>query len=179
MLNRIAEIRSCIRNKEYEAALALALTLPDICGQVEYPDQKVGARYRAWINNYVDKNILFFSHIFEVVIPTVEEVNTTRTFETITAEDIYQLRCSFLHSGDDDIASDRIDEFHLVKPESLRPEADNEYGYRLISRTREGKEFHIAELNIRLICELLCESAEKYYNSKSPKDFEDHTRTLG
>lgn len=35
-------------------ALALALTLPDICSQIEYPNEtNVGYRYREWYNHHV------------------------------------------------------------------------------------------------------------------------------
>ena len=50
MEKRIQEARKCLDNGLYEAALALALTLPDICGQVEYPAiKKVGERYTKMI----------------------------------------------------------------------------------------------------------------------------------
>lgn len=37
----------------YQSALALTLTLPDICGQVEMPSARVGARYKSWFDQYV------------------------------------------------------------------------------------------------------------------------------
>ena len=60
MEKRIQEARNCIDNGLYEAALALALTLPDICGQVEYPAlKKVGERYTKWIDDFVDSKVLY------------------------------------------------------------------------------------------------------------------------
>lgn len=57
MEKRIQEARKCLDNGLYEAALALALTLPDICGQVEYSAiKKVGERYTKWIDNFMDSN---------------------------------------------------------------------------------------------------------------------------
>ena len=55
MKKRIREIYKCLDARLYEAALALSLTLPDICGQIEYPDLGVAARYKKWVNNYIDK----------------------------------------------------------------------------------------------------------------------------
>lgn len=37
MLDLIKDIENALRNKSYLSALALSLTLPDICGGVEYP----------------------------------------------------------------------------------------------------------------------------------------------
>lgn len=40
MLDLIKDIENALRNKSYLSALALSLTLPDICGGVEYPQFK-------------------------------------------------------------------------------------------------------------------------------------------
>ncbi|WP_273832345.1 hypothetical protein [Guptibacillus sedimenti] len=40
MLDKIKDIKIALNNKSYLSALALSLTLPDICGQIEYPDLK-------------------------------------------------------------------------------------------------------------------------------------------
>ena len=105
MLDRICEIRACLNDKRYEAALALALTLPDICGQVEYPNEtQVGERYRNWIDNYVDDSAF--------------DVNFyPRVFGGMTSARIYKLRCSFLHSGNDDLQNESVVEFYLNTPE--------------------------------------------------------------
>ena len=38
MLEKIEAIEKALDNKSFLPALALALTLPDICGQIEYPN---------------------------------------------------------------------------------------------------------------------------------------------
>lgn len=175
MLNRIAEIRSCINHDLYEAALALALTLPDICGKVEYPNAKVGPRYRDWIINFVDNNV-FYDSCFDII-------NLNQTFEPLTASDIYNLRCSFLHNGDDDLQQGvrpRIDQYQLVKPGVLGVDNNGkDYGYMYQIREENGQQIHLAKINIKYFCEMLCDYAEKYYHMKNPEDFEEHTWTLG
>ena len=37
MINKIESIEKAIKYKCYLPALSLALTIPDICGQIEYP----------------------------------------------------------------------------------------------------------------------------------------------
>ena len=164
LIKRIEEIRKCLENKLFEAALALALTLPDICGQVELPKEKsVINRYTYWIDNHVDKTV-FSSQVFD------------RSFHCLSSTDIYKLRCSFLHSGDDDIDNSQIDEFHLLSPDKTK----EEYGYRYgIQREAGGPEKHTAEIDIKYLSEMLCTFAEKYYQTKQPDDFTDHTFTLG
>lgn len=61
MLEKIKDIEKAIICECYLAALALALTVPDICGEIEFPhivrekgDRDVGGQYRAWFNKWVE-----------------------------------------------------------------------------------------------------------------------------
>ena len=47
---RLKEIRQALQNELYHCALALALTLPDICGKHELPDVAVKSRYTKWFD---------------------------------------------------------------------------------------------------------------------------------
>ena len=49
------EIEKALKEEMYYSALALTLTLPDICGKAEYGDIQNGERYKKWINNYAIK----------------------------------------------------------------------------------------------------------------------------
>lgn len=57
MIDKIAAIRKAVESECYLPALALALTLPDICGQIEYPDfkrkDKNGKEFREGRRQYV------------------------------------------------------------------------------------------------------------------------------
>ena len=150
MEKRIQEARKCLDNGLYEAALALALTLPDICGQVEYPAiKKVGERYTKWIDD----------------------------FKHLESQDIYKLRCAFLHSGDQDISSDTIDCFNLVRPDGLGAvEGKASFGYKYgIENQPDGSVKNTAQIDIKYLTEMICDAAEEYYKTKSPSDFEEHT----
>lgn len=170
MEKRIQEARNCIDNGLYEAALALALTLPDICGQVEYPAlKKVGERYTKWIDDFVDSKGLY-DPLFDAV----------GGFEHLESQDIYKLRCAFLHSGDQDISSDTIDCFNLVRPGGLgavEGKASFGYKYRIENQT-DGSVKNIAKIDIKYLTEMICDAAEEYYKTKSPSNFEEHTFEL-
>lgn len=69
MEQRIKEIVKSIKSECYLSALALSLTIPDICGQIEYPDmiyedgrrkgrRKSREQYIRWFDEYVKP--LFF-----------------------------------------------------------------------------------------------------------------------
>lgn len=62
MIEKIKDIDLALTNKSYLSALALSLTIPDICWQIEYPDlmKKNGERnirkqYVAWFDNWVNQ----------------------------------------------------------------------------------------------------------------------------
>lgn len=65
------------------SALALALALPDICGNIEYPQMhapnQVGDRYRRWCNEWAQ-------------------------MLTVSGADCYALRCAYLHNGSDEFS---------------------------------------------------------------------------
>ena len=170
MKKRIDEIRDCLNKELYEAALALALTLPDICGQVEYPKCNfVGQRYTKWIDNYVDMEV-FYDRVFDKF----------GSFQPLTSQDIYKLRCSFLHSGDQNISNNNIDYFSLVKPGGLGISKEGTpFGYMYgIERQSDNSVKHVAYIDIEYLTKMLCDSAEEYYKLKDPDDFIDHTFTL-
>ncbi|MCR5118126.1 MAG: hypothetical protein K6B44_00720 [Lachnospiraceae bacterium] len=54
MINEyVKEIKQALKYKCYYPAFALALTLPDMCGAVEYPKSAVAERYIKWYDKYV------------------------------------------------------------------------------------------------------------------------------
>jgi hypothetical protein len=79
--------RTAIDAGNLYAGLSLALTLPDICASLENPGPgKSRARYIAWSQTWA--------------VPKFTGPNGL-TF--ISAEDLYQLRCSLVHSGSADL----------------------------------------------------------------------------
>ena len=55
MLNKINDVKSALKAGAYQSALALALTLPDICSQIEYPaENMVGICYPQWCDKYIN-----------------------------------------------------------------------------------------------------------------------------
>lgn len=81
------DINGAVENKLFYAALSLALTLPDICSSLCNGSKTNGKKYSEWLTEYF--------------IPIHD-------YEVISANDIYALRCSFLHNGQDEISSQRM-----------------------------------------------------------------------
>ena len=81
-MNALIEgVRKSIETQNWYAALITSLTLPDICGYLQYPSKQVGLRYIEWFNTYLAQEYFMF----------------------LTGEDCYALRCSYLHEGSDNI----------------------------------------------------------------------------
>ncbi|WP_246010437.1 MULTISPECIES: hypothetical protein [Bacillaceae] len=102
MLEKIKDIRLALYNQNYQAALALSLTLPDICGQIEYPNLKrrdgrrnIGQQYATWFNDWVN-------HYYADPTGWTDDYSKAKS-PIFTGEMCYSLRCSFLHEGNSDI----------------------------------------------------------------------------
>jgi lysyl-tRNA synthetase class 1 len=84
--------RQAIKSGNLYAALSLALMIPDICASLEDPGpEKSKKRYEAWCKKWVEPK---FTKPARGAIPQLV---------FISAEDCYQLRCSLIHSGSDEI----------------------------------------------------------------------------
>ena len=49
----VNDIKRSLSNRLYYPALSLALTLPDICGSVEFPNKQIHERYIRWYDVYI------------------------------------------------------------------------------------------------------------------------------
>ena len=95
--DRLSEIQKALDCKLYQSALSLALTVPDICGQINYPKDKTGKRYKKWFDKFVKDDYIYNP-----------EYNQDYTAFTdgkyyFDGAACYALRCAFLHSGDDKV----------------------------------------------------------------------------
>lgn len=92
--DRLMEIRRCLDAGLLRSALILALTIPDICARIEYPDipeDKKGTRYAKWF----DENIVKYN---------IGEVGKNQgSFDCFNGYMCYLLRCRMLHGEPNDI----------------------------------------------------------------------------
>ena len=162
---KIQHIKDALQAGAYQAALALALTLPDICAKVENKmSETTRTHYIAWVDNNVD-----FSKLSAGASTREAEMNGTL---------IYSLRCAFLHCGNDEIKNQSAGQslphtqFEVVAPGSLGNGIY--YSYHLSGSTKCNRTVK-AQVDAEAICKLLYESAEKYYNAHVPQlDFDPY-----
>lgn len=96
LLNLIKDIEKALEAKAYLSALALALTIPDICGKMAYPNLNGSEPYKKWFDEYLSE------------MYTVSN-KSSNLFDSTTC---YKLRCAFLHAGNTEKIP-AIDEFEL------------------------------------------------------------------
>lgn len=93
----VAAINKAIADENHYAALVLSLTMPDICGKLEFPKVSSSERIKNWFDKYLKKHN-------ERIIPSGQTI----TF--MTASDFYALRCAILHEASEDLTGQKAHE---------------------------------------------------------------------
>lgn len=110
MENFINALESAIENQNWYGALFIALSIPDICGYLETPNDGSQARYERWFEEYM----------LERYSSKIGPDGTPHTF--LSPSDCYALRCALLHEGREEIieqqAREALDRFHFIEPPS-------------------------------------------------------------
>lgn len=101
-------VRSAVAEESWYGALAMALTLPDICSKLEEPDARGSrARYVRWYDEYLRPTY------------TARVGPERREHVFLSGADCYALRCSYLHEGSAEIglqrAREALDRFHSLR----------------------------------------------------------------
>lgn len=153
VLNLKASVEKAVAEKNWYAALALALALPDICGKLESPAISSQKRYVAWFDKYLLRTY------------TVNMSGKTIVF--LNGNDLYALRCSLLHEGSEDISEQRarqiLDKFIFSIEESHRIMIDDS----------------ILILNVAKFCQEICESVDEWFNDvKNDSDIMDRINAM-
>ncbi|OTG58860.1 hypothetical protein B9T36_11015 [Acinetobacter sp. ANC 4204] len=86
MQQYLDSIKLSIETNNYFGAIALALTLPDICASIEAQNNKTNQhKYCRWFDKYLLNKYTIFSTDGNIVV--------------FSAKECYATRCSFLHQG--------------------------------------------------------------------------------
>lgn len=138
--------RAAVAAKNWYAALALALTMPDICGRLEAPGTGSQARYVAWYDRYLLRR---YQH----------PVGPSRTLHTfLCAADCYALRCAYLHQGEfgieDQRAQQALTNFRFTPP---RP--------GMVIHTNQMN--NALQLQVDVFCNDVCVAVEEWQQKAS------------
>ena len=152
MINQmIKEVELALENHLFIVALNTALTFPDVCGRVAYPDKSGKQRkYIAWY----DENVGKYNR---------PPNQTDDKMPYLSGEMVYALRCSLTHEGNPSI---RLSDHNLVSFKLIRTDSLN-YGGSA-SFIGDG-ECRTIEIGIWNLCFQLCRAAEYYYKENKDK----------
>jgi hypothetical protein len=90
----VKAVRLSVQQRNWYGALAVALTMPDICAQLENPTRESHKPYVEWFNRYMLAKYTVAAGPPGYMDP--------RAF--LSGDDCYALRCSYLHTGADDVS---------------------------------------------------------------------------
>ena len=144
MINKlINEICKALDTGLYLVALDSALTLPDICGCAEYPQDRTGDRYKKWYSNYV------------------------KNFD-VPADIVYKLRCSLLHQGDVLPKCKKGIKFRL-KTNTFTQSWGIDFCVSSSATHADGTSEQIYDIDVGFLCTMLCKVAREYYADNKQK----------
>jgi hypothetical protein len=169
-LHRIEEVELNIRDERWQSALALALTLPDICGGIAFPDlvkkyrdgrvmldrqknptRDVGSQYIRWFDEYA---AAFF------------KVSPEDEAPYICGERCWQLRCEYLHQNKGFLNDSKESEIHFHLGINCGTSVCQ------MGQTRSQNGMTDIRIDIEQFCNRMCQAAKTYYNQENlEKDF--------
>lgn len=155
----VNEINGLLRDGYPYSALGIALTLPDICGNIAYPNTKVADHYKKWYSEYVNPiSALKFKDGFD------EEI-------------CYKLRCAYLHSGNFDLGN--ADAVKNINKFEIHYNRDPDLRFVQAAQATDGK--LSLDIDLGVLCWQLCTAATDFYKahqsecSKATIEIEDTT----
>ena len=172
----LQDVRNSLEMKNYYAALALSLSLIDMCGGIDNNGNSCEENYINWAENYLlkyfeqrlldDDNFLITS---SGVIQNTElffNINEVRAeFNRCIMSALYQLRCKFLHLGkgvfSEESSNTYVSEFELYTEDF--PNGDEhceKIPYRLLNKNNSNHV--IIGLSVVNLCEFICKAVENW-----------------
>lgn len=174
---QIRDARTAVEADSLLSALALALTFPDVLGQVLYPEmvtkkgkRKAGEQYAAWFDEYVGN---------EYKAP--EEPESCELKSYFTGGMCWKLRCAYLHAGKSDSdypyeVSNGQDNLEHDFEFELALYSCDAVGDMMESSTPNLVNQHV-RIDINKLCTCLCNAAELCLHDNAEK-FGDNTSDI-
>lgn len=142
----VSEIKGLLRDGFPYSALGIALTLPDICGNIAYPRTKVADRYKKWYDEYV--------------FP-ISAIRPDDGFIAVDGEVCYKLRCAYLHSGNFNLGNGEV--VKQIEKFAIHYNRDPDLRFIQIAQSACGK--YQMDTDLGVLCWQLCEAAIDFYKA--------------
>lgn len=152
MINRIVEeIYKALDAELYIVALCAALTLPDICGKAEFPNDKCANRYKNWYETHIGR--------------TEKSPAASDDMPYLSGEVVYSLRCSLLHQGNPNVdnSKTKINQFELMSGAEIYADSTS------VTTYSNGTIIRSCKIHIKSLCKKLCCVAQHYFEQNKDK----------
>jgi hypothetical protein len=140
-------VGACVAAKNWHAALALALTVPDVCGQIEYPEWAgighTGKRYRKWFDTWVKEQLFRFGA-------------EGKEFP-MSGDDAYAFRNAYLHTGVREARPPGKEGYKLIVP------TGGDLAH--MSTSGAGDEMHVLYVGVAPFCAAITDGALGWHES--------------
>lgn len=104
----LKSIEDAVSAKLWLPAMSLALAVPDMLGQIAFPDPKARnksrERYARWFDTYVSKRLF--------------SIGVDGPIYMMDGDDAYSFRCAFLHLGEVDVTEQTKSRYRQIVPTS-------------------------------------------------------------
>lgn len=161
MIKKLKDIQRAIECECYLSALALTLTLPDICSKVE-SGEKGRNSYIFWYDKYVKP------------LHYIKGENAPE--HQFNGELCYALRCSFLHSGNYEFEQkkEKINIEFELHADKVLGEPNIHDSYR---KMKDGRT--IIDLDVYGLCHCICKAVKNfYYEYENKEEFKKYESVI-
>lgn len=179
MITICDSIEQALNDKNWYAALASALILPDICGSIDYPRARVGERYKKWFDLHLGRGYL----INRTLNPTspdydedLEKLQRTghrlkRVSDSIYTEtflngsDCYILRCKYLHQGINILKSQQAQNILNAIYMTIPPPVGEVHKQLITNNNRT-----VVQLQVDKFCQEIVDAARQWWDARGDKE---------
>ncbi len=152
----VNEIQFALKNHSYFSALALVLTLPDICAYAEYPmEDKVSLRYISWYDKYIG--------------PYMKAGSNISNEPYLSGELAYNLRNTYLHQGSPNVDAGRVKEESNQIDKFILVLGDGKIHTLSMNISSGSANVRMIMIDVTFLCKSICRAAMTYYHENAEK----------
>ncbi len=116
-------IEFSLQTKNWYSAIAVSLTLPDICSKISYNEKSNGKKYADWFDKYIEH--FYRTNYSQNQLEMAKKYGASNYAGMVkgtklSGHDCYALRCAYLHEGLGEITTQRareiLDEIKFLEP---------------------------------------------------------------
>ena len=137
----INEIDKLLKNGYPYSALGMALTIPDICGNIAYPKMGNRKRYTRWFNEYVSP---------------INPSQSDGDYRLFDGEICFKLRCAYLHSGNFNLGNGET--VKDIERFTIHYSQDPELRFMKIAQATDDR--YQIDIDLGVLCDQLCKAAK-------------------